>query len=233
MGLKMRKTQSNKKTAHSAHSKFAHNTARAYKPSPIGFMRKLSNLARQTHGVTAIEFGFVAPVFFMLVFFAFEYSYYSFKSQMLRNVLLETNRYIQKGHLKDDGNTEAALREYVCSQAEPLLKCADIDIDVQPFERISQVTFPAITYNSDGRASNFSINLTSSHPIRATRLSMAHKFTANFMNEQVANSDGYVSILSESIAIIETHLFATPSQEPPQEPPPPPCPALYVILGWC
>lgn len=244
MGLKMRKTRNNRMTAHSANSCCAHHNAHAYKLSPIGFMKKFSNLGRQTHGVTAIEFGFIAPVFFMLVFFAFEYSYYIFKSSQLRTVLHQTNRYIQTGQLNEAGNTEAALKAYICSIAEPLLDCSQIDVDVRPFGRVSEVTFPAISYNSDGRANNFSINLSGTEPILATRMSMAHKFTASFMNEQVGNEDGYALILSESLAILETHLVQPGAYIPsppvtaaaPAPPPPPPpsnCTWLASLFGLC
>lgn len=103
-------------------------------------------------GSAAIEFAFVAPVFFVLLMGIFEAAIMFFSQAALQNGMSDMGRYIRTGqvncHTSSNGNcvamTKVQFRTMLCSRITPLIACdANLQIDVQKFTDYGSVSFDA------------------------------------------------------------------------------------------
>ena len=87
-------------------------------------------LRKEEDGVTAIEFAMLAFPFFMLLMAIIETSILFFAGQVLESAVDDVGRKIRTGQLANN-MTENDLRNEICSEAELLFTCSDINIDMQ------------------------------------------------------------------------------------------------------
>ncbi|WOI54030.1 TadE/TadG family type IV pilus assembly protein [Parvularcula sp. LCG005] len=113
---------------------------------------------KRDEGSAAVEFAIIAPVFFLLVFAIFETSLFYFKRHSLRYLVFEVSRELQTGHIQKAGDPETLFKETVCEKSSFLFDCDDIFVDVRAFNRLSDATFPPITFDGDGEPSNFTFD---------------------------------------------------------------------------
>jgi Flp pilus assembly protein TadG len=104
------------------------------------------------NGSAAIEFAFVAPVFFVLLMGTFEAAIMFFSQAALQNGMSDMGRYIRTGqvncHTKLNGDcvamTQEQFRTMLCGKIAPLIKCdTNLQIDVQKFADYGNVDFGA------------------------------------------------------------------------------------------
>ena len=85
-------------------------------------------------GSAAIEFAFVAPVFFVLLLGTFEGGIMFFTQAALQNAVTSLGRQIRTGQASTSGTTQAQFRTSICNMITPLIACdANLQIDVEPF----------------------------------------------------------------------------------------------------
>ena len=102
--------------------------------------RLLAVLLRDREGTTAIEFGFVAIPFFLLLFGLIEIGLSLFADQILNNAVLDAARLIRTGQAHAQGFDSGAFKAKVLENMSGFPVSADrLTIDV---ERID--SFPAI-----------------------------------------------------------------------------------------
>ena len=101
--------------------------------APTAFARDmLRRFGRNRRGSTAVEFALVAPVFFALLFAIVETALMFFASQILETVAQESARQIMTGQSQAAGYTAATfITNVVCNQAQPVLNCNNIGVDVE------------------------------------------------------------------------------------------------------
>lgn len=101
-------------------------------------------------GSAAIEFAFVAPVFFVLLMGTFEAAIMFFSQAALQNGMSDMGRYIRTGQVNcystSNGNcvamTKEQFRTMLCGKISPLIACNDkLQIDVKNFASYGNVTF--------------------------------------------------------------------------------------------
>jgi Flp pilus assembly protein TadG len=99
-------------------------------------------------GSAAIEFAFVAPVFFVLLMGTFEAAIMFFSQAALQNGMSDMGRYIRTGqvncHTKSNGNciamTKEQFRTMLCDKISPLIACdSNLQIDVKSFPNYGSV----------------------------------------------------------------------------------------------
>jgi len=95
-------------------------------------------------GSAAIEFAFVAPVFFMLLLGTFEAAIMFFSQAVLQNGMVDMGRMIRTGQVNcynkaGDGScssnmTQTQFRTMLCDKVSPLIQCdTNLQIDVTTF----------------------------------------------------------------------------------------------------
>ena len=95
-------------------------------------------------GSAAIEFAFVAPVFFVLLLGTFEAAIMFFSQAVLQNSVTDMARLIRTGQAQTSNMTKDTFRSQLCDKVAPLIACdSNLQIDVQSF-----TSYTGVNYNS-------------------------------------------------------------------------------------
>src|SRR6478609_5220452 len=89
--------------------------------------------ARSKSGSAAIEFAFVAPVFFMFMFGILEGGIMFFGQAALMNSVQDAARLVRTGQAQTGSMNQAAFKTQVCNGISALLNCANLTVDVQAY----------------------------------------------------------------------------------------------------
>ena len=101
-------------------------------------------------GSAAIEFAFIAPVFFIFLMGTIEVGIMFFAQFTLQNATNDAARLIRTGQVGLSSMTAAQFRTFICGETDPLLKCdTNLQIDVETFS-----SFAAATPGSPLKADN-------------------------------------------------------------------------------
>jgi Flp pilus assembly protein TadG len=109
----------------------------------IRVTRRLKRAARRAaprarSGSAAIEFAFVAPVFFVFLMGTMETGIMYLGNFVLQNAVNDAARQIRTGQVAQNGTNQAQFRTIVCNSIAPLLACdANLQIDVQSYTSFS------------------------------------------------------------------------------------------------
>jgi Flp pilus assembly protein TadG len=102
-------------------------------------LRLFRRFRRSQSGATAVEFGFVATPFFMLIAAIVEVAMMLWTSQVLEESVSVTARSLLTGKSRTEyagataaANTEA-FRQKVCDNASTLVDCAKLKVDVRSY----------------------------------------------------------------------------------------------------
>jgi len=96
-------------------------------------------------GSAAIEFAFIAPVFFVLLMGTFEAGIMFFSQAALQNAVTTLGRQIRTGQNSNNGVTQAQFRTSICNMVSPLIACdANLQIDVEAYSS----GYGSVTYTS-------------------------------------------------------------------------------------
>ena len=104
--------------------------------------RRMRAAARS--GSAAIEFAFIAPVFFLLLMGTMEVGIMFFAQFTLQNATNDAARLIRTGQVVSAGTTAAQFRTTVCNEISPVLACdGNLQIDVESFSAFGTASYPA------------------------------------------------------------------------------------------
>jgi len=104
--------------------------------------------ARSRSGSAAIEFAFVAPIFFVFLMGTMESGIIFLGNFVLQNATADAARQIRTGQVASNGTSQAEFRTLVCNGIAPLLSCdSNLQIDVETFANFgsASVTSPLLT----------------------------------------------------------------------------------------
>lgn len=87
--------------------------------------------ARSQSGAAAIEFAFVAPVFFILFFGIMEGGIMMFGKAALINATQDAARLVRTGQAQTGSIQQGAFKQKICDGISALLNCANLQVDVQ------------------------------------------------------------------------------------------------------
>lgn len=103
-------------------------------------LRLALRLAHAESGTTAIEFGLLALPFIAMLVAIFETCTMFVAQEILQASTSHAARLIMTGQAQDSGMTAAQFQQAVCSQANVLLSCAGLYVNVQTFSSFSAVS---------------------------------------------------------------------------------------------
>jgi Flp pilus assembly protein TadG len=119
----------------------------------IAQSRKLCRRARSdVRGSAAVEFAFVAPVFFALLLGIIEAGLVFFAQFTLQNAVNDAARQIRTGQMQgNSSNSKDAFRTLICNGITPLMQCStSLQIDVESFSNYGGVNYPDPTKTQNG-----------------------------------------------------------------------------------
>ena len=130
--------------------------------SPAAINRSLRRFRRNQCGSAAVEFAFIAPMFFALIFAIIESALVFFAGQVLETGTQDSARLMMTHQAQDSAMTQAQFKQDLCNRVAVLFACANVYVDVKTYTSFSTVT---ITDPIDG-SGNFVNNFTyqSSNP---------------------------------------------------------------------
>lgn len=96
---------------------------------------------RGRSGSAAIEFAFVAPVFFLFLMGTMETGLIYLGNFVLQNATADAARQIRTGQVAAASMTQAQFRTLICNEIAPLLSCdSNLQIDVQTYSSFGAAT---------------------------------------------------------------------------------------------
>lgn len=124
---------------------FQNRPARTVLKGSVQAVRRLSRFLRATGGSAAMEFAFIAPPFFLLLFSLFEVGTTYLAGGSLQNAANETARLIRTGQVQAASMTEAEFRTQVCNRLNSdIMPCdARLKIDVRRYASFGGVNPPS------------------------------------------------------------------------------------------
>ncbi len=101
-------------------------------------------LKRDESGAVAMEFGFVAFPFFLLLFSIIEVSMAFFANQILDNAVSDAARMIRTGQAQAQGFSETEFKNQICTKLMGLFDCTGgkLQVDVKTFNSFADVAIP-------------------------------------------------------------------------------------------
>jgi Flp pilus assembly protein TadG len=111
---------------------------------------------RNDNGATAVEFALVAAPFIALLLGIIQTFLVFFAGQQLQTIVTQTSRLILTGQAQDQGLSQAAFAQQLCSHVAVLFTCSNIMIDVEAYSLFSAANTgaPTLTYNGSGQVTN-------------------------------------------------------------------------------
>jgi hypothetical protein len=109
------------------------------------------SLAKDRSGVTAIEFAFVAPPFFLLVFGIIEIGVAHLVNRLVDNAVVEAARLVRTGQAHSGNITAGGFKTQICDFMPPFM-CDEsrITVEVDAIEDFADAQSTDSLYDEDG-----------------------------------------------------------------------------------
>lgn len=120
---------------------------------------RIGRLAGDRKGAAAVEFALVALPYFALIFAIIQSGLIFFTQEVLQNATQQTARLIMTGQAQTSGMTAQQFLQDVCTDGNPLLTCANLNVNVQTFPSFSAITQVNPVVNGSFNTSNLAYSL--------------------------------------------------------------------------
>lgn len=108
--------------------------------SPAAINRSLRQFRRNQRGSAAVEFAFIAPMFFALIFAIIETALVFFAQQVLETGTQDSARLMLTHQAQDSGMTQTQFKTDLCNRVSVLMTCANLYVDVKSYSSFANVT---------------------------------------------------------------------------------------------
>ena len=108
-------------------------------------MGRAPRLRRDEGGSAIVEFSFIAPIFFFLIFVIAETALVFIAEHVMDNAVLETARLIRTGQVQSAGMSEEDFEAEVCSRMSVFVGCSGSDffLDVKSYDSFASMDLAA------------------------------------------------------------------------------------------
>ena len=96
-------------------------------------LKAMRRFRRSRRGSAAVEFAFVAPLFFVLLFAIIETALVFFAAQVLETGTHDSARLLLTHQAQDNGMTQAQFKQDLCNRVNVLLSCDGVYVDVKSY----------------------------------------------------------------------------------------------------
>jgi Flp pilus assembly protein TadG len=102
-------------------------------------------LRRDESGSAIVEFSFIAPIFFFLIFVIAETALVFIAEHVMDNAVLETARLIRTGQVQNASMSEEDFEEEVCGRMSVFVDCSGSDffLDVKSYDDFASMDLEA------------------------------------------------------------------------------------------
>jgi Flp pilus assembly protein TadG len=117
--------------------------------------KALRRFRRNRRGSAAVEFAFIAPLFFVLLFALMETALVFFASQILETGTHDSARLLLTHQAQDAGMTQAQFKQDLCNRVSVLLACDGVYVDVKSYAEGAAVNITDPIDSSGNFVNNF------------------------------------------------------------------------------
>ena len=105
----------------------------------------MPRLRRDESGSAIVEFSFIAPIFFFLIFVIAETALVFIAEHVMDNAVLETARLIRTGQVQNASMSEEDFEEEVCGRMSVFVDCSGSDffLDVKSYDDFASMDLEA------------------------------------------------------------------------------------------
>ena len=118
--------------------------------SRIWLRSRRKRFVADEHGVTAVEFALVAPVFLYFLIGIFEIALMMFGIALVESATQDAARRLLTGQAQQSGNAQTSFRTELCNTLVVVYDCNDIMLDVRTYGSFSSVVIPDVRVNGNG-----------------------------------------------------------------------------------
>lgn len=106
----------------------------------VGRRGLLGRFARSRSGAAALEFAFVAPIFFTLAFSIIEGAWQFTRIALIENAASTVSRMIYTGQVSSGSISQSDLEKLVCNEVEAVVDCdGDVSIEVTRIAKFTDI----------------------------------------------------------------------------------------------
>lgn len=120
---------------------------------PASLRRLLRRSRLDNSGSVIVEFAFIAPIFFFLMFVISETALVFIAEQVMDNAVFETSRLIRTGQVQNANMTKQDFKDEVCSRVSLFIDCnsGNFYLDVKSYPDFAEMktNFKASPVNDD------------------------------------------------------------------------------------
>ncbi len=112
----------------------------------------IKQFIRKQHGVTAIEFAFVALPFFMMIIGILELGMYYASATVMEGATVSAARIIRTGQAQETADPVASFTNHLCSKVDQIMDCNNLQYEVinPPGSNFSEAADIQPIFDSDG-----------------------------------------------------------------------------------
>jgi len=104
--------------------------------------RLLRRFSKDRRGSVIVEFALISIPFFMLLLGVLEAGVVFFGSSVLERATADAARLIRTGQVQAQSMTALQFHDFICGEIQPVLPCANLQVDVESFSTFSGITIP-------------------------------------------------------------------------------------------
>lgn len=168
-------------------------------------LRSVRRFRGATDAATAIEFGFVAPIFFGLIFGIIEIALTFWSTQILETAVANASRQIYTGTFQtSSSNANAAValvnfKNAVCAQVAGVFNCQQrVSVDVQRYTSFGSAPIRLPVTNGVYDTSSYGYNPPGSNEICVVRASLEYPVYVNLFGYSTGLRNGNRLIVASS-----------------------------------
>ncbi len=156
-------------------------------------------------GSVAVEFGLIAPMFFLLLMAILEISIMTFASASFDDAGRSAARLIRIGAVQQSANPEATFRTELCAALPVLIECANIGVDVRTFDDFAATT-TTLDLDVDGNPINTAFTPGGRSTVNLARITYRWEFFTPLVGNLLSDN-GTNSVLLASVTIFRTEPY--------------------------
>lgn len=167
------------------------------------------SLIKDQKGVTAIEFGFVALPFFMLVIGIMELGLYYTAATVIEGGTVQAARIIRTGQAQESGDPLDTFLTELCSKVDQVLDCADLQYEVVNPGGTNFAGAAGVqpSFDGDGNLDSGGFDPGGANEVVIIRVAYRFPFATPWLGNLLGGADASVLIMSTATVRNEPYEF--------------------------
>lgn len=167
------------------------------------------SILKDRRGVTAIEFGFVALPFFMLVIGIMELGMYYTTATVLESATVQAARVIRTGQAQESGDPLSTFTDTLCDKVDQVIDCSNLQFEVinPGGTNFSDAVGAQPSFDGDGNLDSGGFDPGGASEVVIIRVAYRFPFATPWLGNLLGGADASVLLLSTATVRNEPYEF--------------------------